>query len=126
MTEIERKILWYMYSENNPERHFWNVLIINEGEKIKTAKQKLYEELSPLVEGTLVSFNPIVNEYLIDKGKIENSKLYYELLCLEATVSAVNFSNVYQGKVKWDRRLQPRKSKDGWDDFIDKIYRGEI
>ena len=126
MVGIERQLLWYMYSTDIPERHFWNILLINQPEKITLIRQKLREELNPLVEGTLVSLNPIVTETLIDNGKIENSELHYELFCLESTVSAVNFSNVYQGKVKWDRRLQPRKRKNGWNDFIDKVYRGEI
>jgi hypothetical protein len=125
-SEIERKLLWYMYSTDIPERHFWNILLVNEPREIFGIRQKLREELNPLVEDTSVSLNPIVSETVIDNGKIENSELNYELFCLETTVSAVNFSNVYKGKVKWDRRLQPRKSKDGWFDFIDKIYRGGI
>ena len=127
MNFLWQELLWYMYSTDIPERHFWNLLLINQPGQIRLIRQKLREELNPLVEGTSVSLNPIVSETLIDKGKIENSpELYYELFCLESTLSAINFSNVYQGKVKWDRRLQPRKSKDGWNDFIDKIYRGEI
>jgi hypothetical protein len=125
--QLERQLLWYMYSTDIPERHFWNVLLINDLGQIPLIKQKLREEMNPLVENTLVSLNPIVSETLIDKGKIEDSRiLHYELLCLESTVSAINFSNVYQGKVKWDRRLVPRKTKDGWNDFINKVYRGEI
>lgn len=125
--ELERQLLWYMYSTDIPERHFWNVLLINEPAQIPLIRQKLREELNPLVEDTLVSLNPIVTETDIDKGKIGNSKgLHYELFCLEATISAINFANVYHGKVKWDRRLVPRKTKDGWNDFIDKVYRGEI
>lgn len=122
----ERQLLWYMYSANNPERHFWNILLINEPGEIRTIKQKLHEELNPLVEDTLVSFNPIVSQTTIDTGGIENSDLRYELFCLEATVSAINFANVYQGKVEWDRRLRPRKSPEGWFDFRDKIYHGQI
>jgi hypothetical protein len=124
--QLERKLLWYMYSTNIPERHFWNFLLINDSTQIPLIRQKLREELNPLVDDTLVSLNPIVSETEIDKGKIENSVLHYELFCFESTVSAVNFSNVYQGKVKWDRRLQYRKTPDGWFDFIDKVYRGEI
>jgi len=124
---IERQLLWYMYSTDIPERHFWNVLLINDPGQILLIRQKFHEELNPLVEDTLVSFNPIISETVIDKGKIEHSGgLHYELLCLESTVSAINFSNVYQGKVNWDRRLQPRRSKDGWFDFIDKVYGGNI
>lgn len=125
--ELERQLLWYMYSIDIPERHFWNILLINDSTQIPLIRQKLREELNPIVEDTLISLNPIVSETEIDKGKIKNSReLRYELLCLEATVSAINFANVYQGKVKWDRRLVPRRTKEGWFDFIDKVYRGDI
>ncbi len=123
---VERQLLWYMYSTDVPERHFWNILIINEQREIDLAKQKLREELNPIMEDTLVSLKPIVTETLIDGGKIEDSDLRYELFCLETMVSAINFANVYQGKVNWDRRLQPRRRKTSWYDFIDKVYRGEI
>ncbi len=125
--ELERQLLWYVYSTEIPERHFWNVLLVNEPDQILLIRQKLNEELNPLVEDTTVSINPIVSQTLIDKGKIKNSGgLHYELFCLEATVSAINFSNVYQGKVEWDRRLRPRKTAAGWFDFRDKLYHGDI
>lgn len=124
---IERQLLWYMYSTRIPERHFWNILLINEPREIKTIRQKLQEELNPLVEDTTVSLRPIVSETAIDNGQIKNSGgLHYELFCLETMVSAINFANVYQGKVSWDRRLRPRKTAEGWFDFIDQIYRQEI
>ena len=124
---IERQLLWYMYSIRIPERHFWNILLINEPDQILLIRQKLYKELNPLVEDTTVSLNPIVSETTINKGKIKNSGgLHYELFCLEATVSAINFANVYRGKVNWDRRLRPRKTVAGWFDFVDQIYRQEI
>ena len=123
---IERQLLWYMYSTDILERHFWNVLIVNEQREIDLARQKLYEQLNPIVEGTNLSLKPIVNDTPIDKGKIRGSKLVYNLFCLETVVSSIDFSKMYQGKVKKDRRLYPRKTKEGWFDFIDKIYSGEI
>ena len=123
---IERQLLWYMYSENVPERHYWNILIINEQREIDLARQKLYKELNPIVEGTNVSLKPVVSETLIDKGKIKDSRLVYELFCLETMVSSIDFSRIYQGRVRKDRRLQPRRSRSGWNDFIDKVYHGEI
>jgi len=117
----------YMYSENIPERHYWNILIVNEQREIDLARQKLYKELNPVVEGTNLSLKPIVTDTLIDKGKIRgSSKLAYEIFCLETVVSSIDFSKVYQGKVKKDRRLYPRKTRDGWNDFIDKVFHGEI
>jgi hypothetical protein len=123
---IERQLLWYMYSGNNPERHHWNVFLVNEPGEIDLIRQKLRIQLNPLVEGTTVSLNPIVEESTIDKGKTRDPGLHYELFHLETTVSAVDFSKIYQGKVAWDRRLRPRKTARGWFDFADKAYNGEI
>jgi hypothetical protein len=124
---IERQLLWYMYSENIPERHYWNFLVVNGIGKIEPLKQKLYEQLNPVVEGTNVSLKPVVSETLIDRGRIKDSTtLVYELFCLETLVSHIDFSKVYRGKVKKDRRLCPRKTKDGWNYFIDKVSQGEI
>jgi len=124
---INRKLLWYMYSTEIPERHFWNILIVNELTQIPIIRQKLREELNPLVDDTLVSLNPVVSETVIDNGIVKDSGgLHYELLCLESTVSAIDFANVYQGDVKWDRRLRPRKTKEGWFDLMDKVYEGTI
>ncbi len=48
MGNIERKLLYYMSSEANPERHYWNFLIVNAQREIRLIKQKLYESLTPL------------------------------------------------------------------------------
>lgn len=127
--DIERKLLWYRYSESEPERHYWNILIINTPKIIKSLWQRIYRELTPPVEDTTVSFDSIVSNNLIDEGKIRKSGgLHYEFRCLEATVAHIDFSKVYRGKVnkKGDRRLEPRESPEGWFDFRDKISRGEI
>jgi hypothetical protein len=39
-SKIERKLLWYKYSESNPELHHWNFVIINELSQIRIIKQK--------------------------------------------------------------------------------------
>lgn len=113
---IERKLLYGMYSTPNPERHYWNILLINEPREIKIIQQKLYEALSPIVSRTQ-----------IDRGKINGDpRLHYELFCLESTVSKIDFLRVYQGKVKKDRRLFIRESSEGWLNFVDQIYNGKI
>ena len=111
----ERKLLWEMYSLPNPERHYWNILLINEPREIKIIQQKLYEALAPVISRTD-----------IDKGKIGMEKLHYELFRLESTVSEIDFSEVYQGKVKRDRRLFIREDPDGWLNFVDQIYNGRV
>ena len=52
--------------------------------------------------------------------------LLYELVTIEATGSNLDFSKIYNGKVVKDRSLFPRKTSLGWNNFIDKVTRGEI
>ncbi|MEK6913314.1 MAG: hypothetical protein AABW47_01445 [Nanoarchaeota archaeon] len=113
--DIERQLLWYKYSKSHPESHEYYILLINEQREIKGIKQQLHDELKPIVE-----------ERLIDKGKIENSDLFYNLFCMVSTKSELDLSRVYQGKVRKDRRLQPRMTLGGWNDFIEKVHHGEI
>ena len=112
---IERQLLWYMTSTNFPERHSWNFLVVNELREISLIKQKLYENLGYVVE-----------EEIIDNGKVENSDLFYELFCLKATKREIDFSRIYKGKARKDRILQPRKSSGGWNDLINKLASGEF
>ncbi len=111
----ERQILWYKASKAAPERHSWNFLVVNEQREIDAIKQKLYSQLEPIIE-----------ERVIDKGKVCSSELFYELFCLETPINHMNHSEVYQGRFKWDRRLQPRKEKVGWSSLIDKVSQGEF
>jgi hypothetical protein len=111
----ERKLLWYKFSEADPERHYWNFLIINAPREIGLIKQNLYDCLKP-----------IIAEETINKSRILASDLIYELFCLETTVCEIDFSKVYRGKVREDRRLYPRKRENGWNEFLDKIYLGDI
>jgi len=113
--DIERQVLWYRASKSVPERHHWNFLVINEQREIRGIKQNLYDVL-----------NPIIEERIIDQGPIENSSLSYILFCLVTSTPIADFSKIYQGKVRKDRRLQPRMTLDGWNDFIEKIHHGEI
>jgi hypothetical protein len=114
-SKIERQLLWYKYSRSNPESHEYYILLINEQREIRGIKQHLNDELKPILE-----------EKIIDKGRIENSVLFYDLFCMISTKSELNFSKVYQGKARKDRRLRPRMTRDGWNDLIGKIHRGEI
>jgi hypothetical protein len=111
----ERQVLWYKASKSNPEMHIWNFLIVNEQREIDGIKQKLYGQLEPIVE-----------EKPIDKGRVGDSDLFYDLFRLETPTNHMNFSEVYLGKIRWDRRLQPRRDKNGWSSLIDKISQDEI
>jgi hypothetical protein len=112
---IERQLLWYKSSQPFPERHSWNFLAINEMREIKIIRQNIYDSLKPIVE-----------EKPIDKGRIESSDLFYELFCLITPIYQIDFSEIYQGKIKRDRRLQPRINKEGWNNLINKIQCGEF
>ena len=112
---IERQLIWYKTSQNFPERHYWNFLLINELREINLIKQKLYDNLGYVIE-----------EKKIDRGKIRDSDLFYEILCIEATKPDINFSEIYQGKVRKDRILQMRRSPDGWNSLINRLANGEF
>ncbi|MAH49513.1 hypothetical protein CMI37_27060 [Candidatus Pacearchaeota archaeon] len=109
----ERKLLWYRLSSAVPERHRYNFLIINDPREIGIIKQKLYEQLKPVIE-----------EKTIEEGVVEG--LHFKLLDLETTASKVDFSKVYKGKVRQDRRLRPRGTSGGWNDFVNLIASGRI
>ena len=116
LEKTERQLLWYKFSENNPERHYWNFLIINEANEIEKIKQKLYDNLKPIIAEKRIYKSPVNGPGF----------LFSELFCLETTVCNIDFSKIYRGKVCHDRRLYPRKSLHGWDDFTDKIFIGDI
>lgn len=115
ISKIERQLLWYKSSKSDPEQHFWNFLIINENREFNGIRQKLYDSLKSIIE-----------ENMMDYGKIENSNLHYGLFCLVSPTSNIDFSKVYKGYVAKDRRLQSRKTRDGWNEFINQVQRGEI
>jgi len=112
----ERQVLWYKFSEADPERHYWNFLLINKAEEIERIKQKLYDNLKPIISKKVIFKSPVMGQ----------GYLFSELFCLETTVCELDFSKIYKGKVKQDIRLRPRKTFHGWDDFTDKIYIGDI
>jgi hypothetical protein len=114
-SKMERQLFWYKTSQSNPERHFWNFLVINEARELGQIRQKLYDNLGYIIE-----------DKIIDRGKIKDSDLIYELFCLETTGSQLDFSKIYQGRVKRERRLHTRKNNNGWNNLIEQIYNGEF
>jgi hypothetical protein len=112
---IERQLLWYKSSEDCPEIHHWYFLAINEKREILQIKQKLHDNLGYIVE-----------ESIIDNGKVGGSDLFYEIFCIDATKPELDFFDIYNGKVRKDRVLQPRKSPGGWNNLINKVASGEF
>ena len=114
--KIERQIRWDRYSEDEPERHHYNILIINRPKQISRTLQKLREQLATVVE-----------EVPIDSGLIRHSGgLHYDLRTMVSTVLEPDFRKVYLGQIKRDRRLQPRTTPDGWLTLREDISRGLI
>lgn len=113
----ERKLLWWKYVETEiPQLFGWNFLLINEPREIKIINNNLCHALG-LVE----------ERRKIDSGLIKNSGgLHYDLFSLYSPTVEIDFKNVYTGFVRRDRRLQRRETRDGWDNFLDKIISGEI
>lgn len=113
--EVQRQVLWYRASENFPERHCYNVLIVNTVREINIICQRLYEQLKPIVE-----------EEVIYEGRIPRTMLHCKLISLVSPVSEVDFSKVYDGRVRPSRYLVPRQSLNGWNKFIERVVSGEI
>jgi len=116
VVNVERQIRWDRYSEDSPERHNYIFLIINRPRQIDSILQKLREQLTMVVEETEIGL-----------GLIRGSGgLHYDLREISSTKLEPDFSRVYGGEISKDRRLQPRKTSDGWNDFINKVARGNI
>lgn len=103
----ERKILYYRFSSEDSNLNRWTFLIINEKSQIKLICQKIYAQFQPS------------QQISIDHGDICESDLSYDLFYLLTPQSRINLPVIYQGKTSWDRRLVPRKTRNGWNDFID-------
>jgi hypothetical protein len=116
---VKRQLLWYCSASEPPINIFeWNILLINTLGEIEGIKQKLYGQLAPVEE-----------ERQIRSGLIPNSGgLHYELTTLVSTIPEINFQKIYKGKgkAKKDRRLQPKKTPEGWSDLIEKAASGNI
>ncbi|MFH1420347.1 MAG: hypothetical protein ABIG30_00035 [Candidatus Aenigmatarchaeota archaeon] len=112
----ERKLLWYMHSENDPEIHTYNFLIINKPREISMIKQNLRVALKPVIEETSIASGVVTN----------SGGLNYDLFSMASPVCEVDWSEVYQGRVKEDRRLVPRKTCDGWNVLINSTASGSV
>jgi len=120
---MDRQLRYWRHSEPNPERHYWHFLIINNPREIALIKNKLNQELAPVVE----EYVPGLPGRPAHSGLIHSSEgLHYDLFGVVSTVPEIDFSKVYQGKVRRDRRLAPRKLEEGWDVFVSRVSLGEI
>ncbi len=116
--EITPKLLWYMRAIDtvyNRPGFEWTFLIINRKERIESIRTRLNEQLWPIIE---------INER--DSGKIQNSRLFYELFSIVCNKSEIDFGNVYRGLIKKDERLRPGKTSKKLLNLCDKIAQGKI
>lgn len=113
MNLMERKILWEKTSEDNPERHTYRILICNEPREINRVSQRLNEYLQPVIE-----------RRTLGDGSV--GTLRYLFVELETPVNVEEFSQVYRGKIRRDRRLEKRKTSQGESNLIEMISAGEI
>ena len=115
----QRQLLWYRESSNEPETHIYNILIINEPRKIARAIQALHEHITET--GT------VIEDKVIDQRLIKNSGgLHYSLRSIETNTKRVDFSQVYKGRTRHDRRLQSRANEAGWEVLLRQAQEGNI
>ena len=114
---VERKLLWWKFVESEePQLFGWNFLLINEEREAKAIYDKICDELEVVEE-----------RKEIDSGAIPNSgAIHYDLFTLYSPKVCIDFSKIYEGCVKKDRRLQRRYSKEGWNQFIDLVVSGAV
>ncbi len=115
---VKRQLRWYRHSGGFPETHRYNVLIINTPDEIESIRQKIRDKITLDLGATVMEEEPP-----IEQGLIENSgSLHFWLGTIETQTSLLKFSDIYGGEVCRERRLRPKKSVDGWNDFIQNIY----
>ena len=80
-------------------------------------RTKLYGQIQPVVE---------IREHA--SGKVGGSGgLYYDLFTIISPTRDLIFYKVYQGEIKSNPKLmQTRKTREGWDNLIDKVAEGEL
>ncbi|MFA5060828.1 MAG: hypothetical protein WC494_00735 [Candidatus Pacearchaeota archaeon] len=115
----ERKIVYCWEVESQvPQVLLYHLLIQNEPREINQIKDKLFAQLEPLEETQTIA-----------RGLIrESGGLHYELLSVSSALpnELLEFSKIYKGSVKVDRRLRSRVSEENWGGLIEKIESGEF
>lgn len=116
---VERQLLWYMNSSPDSETHIYRFLMINSPRELKAIVQALHEQIAQT--GHVIEDKVIAEDLIKGSGG-----LHYSLREIETDISNLDFSQVYQGKVRHDRRLQPRRTSQGWNNLISKASKGNI
>lgn len=109
---IERQVLWNNYEVLG--KYHWASLIIDKSEEIDKFNQSV-EYIFRLKPGS---------RKIIYSGTINS--LDYELSSWESSLSKLDFSRFYQGRIRRDRRLGINNTANGWVNALGRLHRGEI
>ena len=108
---VERQIVWEVQSEDPPEIHHYNFLVINGLREINRIAQKIR-----------FVFRPTDNFMDWTEGNVRRTKLKYKLFSIDSYLTSpdkIDWSTIYQGKIVRDRRLENRQTPKGLADFVD-------
>ena len=93
----QAQIRWYSKSQQEggdfswtPDGHYWNVLIVNRGDKIPLILDKLYKQAQPIQEN-----------FIRMSGKIPETDLSYQLISLVTRgqhPSELEWDKIFRGK----------------------------
>jgi hypothetical protein len=101
------QLIWYKIPEKFSKEYQWYFLMVGEKKLINSTRINLHNKLGYGVR-----------EKLLDFGRINNSKSFYELLCLESTNQEIDIPKVYEGDIKEDKRV----SNGEWRDLVNFLY----
>ncbi|PIN94559.1 hypothetical protein COU53_03040 [Candidatus Pacearchaeota archaeon CG10_big_fil_rev_8_21_14_0_10_30_48] len=103
----EAHIRWNIrQSEDNPELAKWFFLIVNYSREIETYQSRILEHLQ------------MIDELREFRGKIKDSNLEYNLLTFNTRKGEINWSEIYNGKIRKDANLYERKGKLSLEDYV--------
>ncbi|MBU0761040.1 MAG: hypothetical protein KJ600_03150 [Nanoarchaeota archaeon] len=108
---MQRQLRWEVHSQDHPETHEYNILIINEDRKIETILQRASEQLMPADDFQTLT-----------RGHVLGTRLKYQLVKILAYGTSphqVDWKKIYRGKVVRDRELRNRKNIDGLPNYVD-------
>lgn len=119
MKKSRPQIRWYAASGSNGDDfgwrsdvHQWNVLIVNEKNKIPVILNRIYSSLQPITE-----------EITLSEGRVPESKLHYKLIHFESRGTKPDSlkwdEQIYRGRVVHDRELRDRGKMDGLSIYVE-------
>lgn len=114
--KIQRQI-WWNFIPNPGDRNIqYHFAIINDNREIRNLSSRIINALAP------------VDELEERKGKAGN--LNYNLMSFlsHVAIDYIQFSNIYEGKVRKDERLYDRErtGRDGLEEYIQKKIQREL